>query len=59
MEVRRKGYRWELDRRKVATSTLDNLGLLMEVARQHTPYPSLLSFRAIPRTMFSRGTSSM
>jgi hypothetical protein len=34
MEVRRKGYRWELDRRKVATSTLDNLGLLMEVVRR-------------------------
>ena len=30
-----KGYGWKKDRRPVATSTLDNLGLLMEGVRPH------------------------
>jgi len=29
-----KGYGWKMDKRLVATSTLDNLGLLMEGVRQ-------------------------
>ena len=34
MEVRRKGYDWGTGHDRVATSTLDKQGLLMEVVRQ-------------------------